>query len=272
MPDFTTSDGLRLHYSDDGAGIPVLCLAGLTRNGTDFDYVRPHLADSRMIALDCRGRGRSDWASPETYTIETETRDVLELLDHLALDRVAILGTSRGGLIALLLAATAPDRLSGIMLNDIGPEIAPAGLGIIMDRVGRNPVERTLEEAAQVRATLMAGFGDVPGDRWAEEAARHYVETEEGLAINYDPALSDAVRSGGNALMRDLWPLFDAAAPLPLAAIRGTSSDILTAETFARMRARRPDMIAAVVPERGHVPFLDEPEALEVLSRWKALL
>lgn len=272
MPDFITSDGLRLHHSDDGAGVPILCLAGLTRNGTDFDYVRPHLTGSRVIALDYRGRGRSDWGSAETYTVETEARDVLELLDHLALDRVAILGTSRGGLIALVLAATAPDRLAGIMLNDIGPEIAPAGLAAIMRYVGRTPMERTLAEAAQVRPTLMTGFDGVPGDRWAEEAERHYVETEDGLAINYDPALGDAVRSGASAPMPDLWALFDAAAPLPLAALRGAASDILTAETFARMRARRPDMIAAEVPERGHVPFLDEPESLEVLSQWRALL
>ena len=272
MPNFTTSDGLRLHYTDNGAGAPVLCLSGLTRNSTDFDYVRPHLSGSRMIALDCRGRGRSDWGLPETYTIETEARDVLELLDHLALDRAAILGTSRGGLIALVLASTAPERLSGILLNDIGPEIAPAGFAIIMGYVGRAPVERTLSEAARMRATLMRGFEGVPDDRWEEEAARHYVETEDGLAINYDPALGDAVRSAASAAMPDLWPLFDAAPPLPFAALRGANSDVLTAETFARMRARRSGMLAAEVPNRGHVPFLDEPEALEVLSQWKALL
>lgn len=272
MPDFTTSDGLRLHYDDVGVGTPVLCLSGLTRNSTDFEYVRPHLANVRMIAFDYRGRGRSDWGLPESYTIETEARDVVELLDHLALDRAAILGTSRGGLIALVLAATVPDRLSGIMLNDIGPEIAPKGLATIMDYVGRAPAERTLSESAKIRAKLMAGFDGVPDERWAEEAARHYVETEEGLAINYDPALGDAVRGGASVAMPDLWSLFDAAAPLPLAALRGANSDILTADTFARMRARRPDMIAAEVPQRGHVPFLDEPEALEVLTQWKTLL
>lgn len=272
MPDFTTSDGLRLHYTDHGQGEPILCLSGLTRNGTDFDYLRPHLDGGRMITLDYRGRGRSDWGTPESYTIETEMRDVLELLDHLGLDRVAILGTSRGGLIALILAATATDRLLGIMLNDIGPEIAPEGLAVIAEYVGRMPEERTLAEAAEIRASLMAGFVGVPEARWAEEAARHYVETGEGLAINYDPALVEAVRGGAGAPMPDFWPLFDAAADLPLAALRGANSDILSAETFERMRARRPDMIAAEVPDRGHVPFLDEPEALEVLSRWKTLL
>ena len=128
MPRFTTSDSVSLHYTDEGQGLPVLCLAGLTRDGHDFDDVAPHLRDVRLIRLDYRGRGQSDWANHETYTIPVEGRDALELLDHLGLDRAAVLGTSRGGLIAMVLAASAKDRLLGVALNDIGPEIDDAGL------------------------------------------------------------------------------------------------------------------------------------------------
>ncbi|HSG54162.1 MAG TPA: alpha/beta fold hydrolase, partial [Paracoccaceae bacterium] len=112
MPQFLTSDGLHLHYEDEGAGLAVLCLSGLTRNARDFDFVAPHLAGVRLIRLDYRGRGQSAWSpDPLTYTVPREAQDVLELLDHLGLERVAILGTSRGGLIAMVLAAMAKHRL-----------------------------------------------------------------------------------------------------------------------------------------------------------------
>ncbi len=115
MPHFTTSDGLNLHYTDDGTGLPILCLAGLTRCGRDFDFVTPHLGGNRLIKLDYRGRGGSDWADDfTTYSIPREAQDVIELLDRLGLDKVAILGTSRGGLNAMFLAATAKHRIMGI--------------------------------------------------------------------------------------------------------------------------------------------------------------
>jgi len=127
MSSFTASDGARLHYTDQGAGLPVLCLAGLTRNGSDFDYVAPHLKDVRLIRLDYRGRGKSEWTGPETYTLQREGLDAVELLDHLGLRSAAILGTSRGGIIAMGLAATVKERIKGVCLNDIGPEIAAPG-------------------------------------------------------------------------------------------------------------------------------------------------
>ncbi len=272
MPDFTTSDGLRLHFEDDGTGQPLLCLSGLTRNSTDFDYLRPHLDDARLIALDYRGRGRSDWADPATYTVPVEARDVVELLDHLGLERVAVIGTSRGGLIAMLLAATVKDRLAGVCLNDIGPDIDPAGLAVIAGYVGRAPGQRTFEEAIAARAGLMAGFEGVPENRWREEVEKHYVETEDGLAINYDPALRQAVEAGGAEPAPDLWPWFHAMEGLPLACIRGANSDLLAPATFARMKDERPDMIAVEVPGRGHIPFLDEPEALQAIAAWRARL
>jgi pimeloyl-ACP methyl ester carboxylesterase len=268
MPEYLAADGTRLFYADDGAGLPVLALPGLTRNGRDFDHVAPHLKGFRLIRPDYRGRGRSDWADPATYTIPHEAQDVLGLMDHLGLQKAAILGTSRGGLIAMVLAATAWDRLAGVALNDVGPVIAAKGLSVIQDYLGRNPAQKSYAEAAAFRARAWVHFKDVPMARWLDEVRNHYDETPDGLVIRYDPKLRDAVLAAGSAPAPDLWPLFDAMAGLPLALIRGANSDLLDKSTADEMARRRPDMIRAEVPGRGHVPFLDEPAALEVLRRW----
>jgi len=269
MGKFTTSDGLSLHYTDEGDGLPILCLAGLTRTGADFDYVAPHLAGNRLIRLDYRGRGQSgfdpDWRN---YTLPVECRDVLELLAHLELDKVAILGTSRGGLNAMGLAAGAKNRLLGVALNDVGPFIDPAGLDFIMGYIGRNPAAKTHAEAAAAMARAFPEFEGVPESRWLEEAQKHYVQDAEGLKITYDPQMRKAVEAAMGQPAPDLWPFFDAMAGLPLACIRGAASNLLSAETLAEMQKRRPDMITAVVPGRGHVPFLDEPEAIAALKEW----
>ena len=272
MPHFTTSDGLSLHYTDEGTGLPLLCLSGLTRDGRDFDYVAPHLEQVRLIRMDYRGRGQSEWGDHSQYTVPVEARDALELLDHLGLESAAVLGTSRGGLIAMLLAATAKQRLTGVALNDIGPEIAPAGLAVIEAYLGRNPAFGTLEEAAVAFSTLLTQFEGVPMTRWRAEVGKFFRETPDGLEIVYDPRLRDAVLGDGAQPAADMWPLFDALKGLPLCAIRGANSDLLTPGTFAEMRRRRPDMIAVEVPGRGHIPYLDEPEALDALTRWLAML
>ncbi|MBV6635860.1 MAG: alpha/beta hydrolase [Mameliella sp.] len=272
MPKLQTSDGISLFYRDEGEGLPLLCLAGLTRNRRDFDFVAPHLEGVRLIRLDYRGRGQSDWAPHETYQIPVEGRDALELLDHLGLEKAAILGTSRGGLIAMVLAATAKARLLGVALNDIGPEIAGPGLEVIEGYLGRKPPQKTLAEVAQRRAEVMTGFVGVSEARWMEEAERLFVQTDQGLELTYDPKLRDAVLGGGAQPAPGLWPLFDALEGLPLCAMRGENSDLLTPECFAEMRRRRPDMIATEVKGRGHIPFLDEPEALEALQGWLARL
>ncbi len=271
MPEFHAPDGARLHYADDGEGLPVLALAGLTRNGSDFDYLAPHLPDSvRLMRLDCRGRGKSDWTGPETYTVPVEAGDAIALLDHLGLDGAALIGTSRGGLIAMALAGIARERLLGACLVDIGPEIAAAGLEAIRSHVGKSPAQRTLAEAAAARAGLMKGFAGVPGSRWEEEARKHYVESPGGLKISYDPALRDAFLAAAAAPAPDLWPMFNALQGLPLALVRGANSDVLAPDVAREMRSRRPDMTFADVPDRGHVPFLDEPEALAGIRKWIA--
>ena len=267
MPFFDAADGTQLYYTDEGTGTPVLALAGLTRNTGDFDHVAPHL-DCRLIRMDYRGRGQSDWADPATYTVPQEAADALALLDHLGVDKAAILGTSRGGLIGMFLAATAKDRLLGVALNDIGPDIDSAGLDIIKAYVGRNPAQKTHAEAAAFRNAAWTQFKDVPMDRWLHEVRNHYAETPDGLVIKYDPKLREAVFESGTQPAPDLWPLFDALADLPICIIRGANSDLLTAATFNEMVRRRPDAGTAEVPGRGHVPFLDEPEALSALQDW----
>ncbi|MEM1301418.1 MAG: alpha/beta hydrolase [Pseudomonadota bacterium] len=272
MPHFHTPDGTRLYFTDEGTGTPILCLAGLTRTGRDFDYVAPHLDGVRLIRMDYRGRGQSDWADPSSYSIPQEGQDALALLDHLGLDKVAILGTSRGGLIAMGLAATVKSRLLGVALNDIGPEIADDGLDAIKAYLGRRPSFQTLDAAIAQRGSVMAGFANVPDTRWAQEVMLHYRGAPDGLDITYDPKLRDAVLSGGAQPVADLWPFFDALTGLPTALIRGANSNLLSAKTAAEMCRRRPDMIFADVPDRGHVPFLDEPAALDALRAWIAQL
>jgi pimeloyl-ACP methyl ester carboxylesterase len=269
MANFTTSDGLSLYYTDEGAGLPILCLAGLTRTTADFDYVTPHLSDHRLIKLDYRGRGKSDFdPNWKNYTLPVECRDVIELLDHLGLEKVAIIGTSRGGLNAMGLAMGAKDRLLGIALNDVGPVIDPKGIETIKDYIGRNPSAKTFEDAAAAMAQAFPEFTNMPEGRWLEEARKHYTQDADGLHITYDKRLRDAVLAAGEQMMPDLWPFFDAMADLPLVLIWGLNSNLLSVDTVTEMQKRRPDMILGRVPDRGHIPFLDEPEAVTALNKW----
>ncbi|HMO70744.1 MAG TPA: alpha/beta hydrolase [Paracoccaceae bacterium] len=271
---FTARDGARLAYDDaiigGGEGLPVLCLPGLTRTMGDFSYLMPHLPPCRLIRMDYRGRGASQWTGAATYTIPQEAADALALLDHLGVAKAAVIGTSRGGLIGMFLAATAKDRLLGLCLNDVGPVVARAGLERIMDYVGRNPRARTHAELAAALPRNMPGFEGVPPARWLEEARLHYAETAQGLQITYDPTLREAFLKAFEGPPADLWPLFDALAGLPLALVRGANSDLLDAATTAEMARRRPDMTLAEVPGRAHIPFLDEPEAVAAVRAFLA--
>ncbi|MBE2275776.1 MAG: alpha/beta hydrolase [Rhodobacteraceae bacterium] len=265
---FTAADGARLAYLDQGAGLPVLCLAGLTRTKADFDDALPALAGCRVIRMDYRGRGESAFTGPATYTVPQEAADALALLDHLGLPRAAVLGTSRGGLIALLLAATAKDRLLGLCLNDIGPEIHAPGLARIADYIGLRPAARTHAEMATKLAATSPGMEGIAPDRWLAIATRLYRATADGLDLRYDPALRQAFTAAFSGPVPDLMPLWQATQGLPVALIRGANSDLLTREAADRMAEIRPDLIRAEVPGRAHVPFLDEPEAVAALHRW----
>ena len=260
---FTTSDGLKLAWAEEGAGLPVLCLPGLTRNAADFDELAAALGGRfRLIRLTLRGRGTSD-RDPDwkNYNVAVEARDVVEFLDFLRLPKVTIVGTSRGGLIAMVLAATVKDRLAGVLLNDIGPVLEAEGLANIMSYLGVPPKAKT---HAEVVLALEARMGDrfpqLPPEKWLSLAERWFDQGPDGLVLNYDPRLREALEAAEGPAP-DMWPLFDALAGLPLAVVRGANSDLLSAATVAEMARRHPGLIAAEVPGRGHVPFLNEPEA-----------
>lgn len=270
MTYFTTSDGKRLYFEDSGMGTPVLCLAGLTRNSRDFSQLAPHLSDMRMIKLDARGRGRSDHdADYVNYTVVRESLDAIELLDHLNLHKVVFLGTSRGGLLAMTLAVSHPERLAGVILNDVGPVIEPAGIARIMEYVGAPPASKTYDEAAAALKTVMEPhFPDVSLDVWRQQAENQYEQTPEGLALRYDPALRTALLEQAAAgAAPDLWPFFEALRDIPTGVLRGRNSNILSPETLAQMRKCHPNLVSAEIPDRGHVPFLDEPQSLDVIHK-----
>lgn len=269
MKPFKTSDGLTLAYRDEGQGTPVLCLSGLTRNSTDFNYMAPHAKGVRLIRLDMRGRGQSDF-DPDfnNYNLVREAQDALELLDHLELPQVAIIGTSRGGLISMGLAAAHHDRLLGVMLNDIGPVLEPAGLEAIIGFLGNRPPYKSYDEAAAKLPLVSTGFANIPQQRWHDEACTRWIEKPDGLHLRYDSKLRDAVEAQSHGNDVDLWAYFDAYAELPLALVRGENSDLLSRETVSEMRRRKPDMIFSEVKDRAHIPFLDEPESLDVLEQF----
>ncbi len=271
---FTARDGARLAFRDQERrevkegrpqGPVLLCLSGLTRDMADFDYMLPHLPPVRLIRMDYRGRGASEWTGADSYTVQQEADDALALLDHLGVEKAVVIGTSRGGMIAMYLAYMARDRVAGVLLNDVGPELAPTGLSRIFDYLGRNPVWKTHEQAANALPQVIEGFAGVPPSRWLEEVRHHYLQTDKGLRITYDPSLRDAFIDAMKDKPANLWPFFDALTGLPLALLRGANSDLLLPDTASKMRARRPDMLYAEVPDRAHIPFLDEPASVQVI-------
>lgn len=269
MKDFKTSDGLRLDYRDDGQGPAVLCLPGLTRDLSDFDEFAAATSGIRLVRLTLRGRNGSDFdPNFANYNIVQESRDVVEFMDFLGLEKAIIIGTSRGGFISMVLAATVPDRLAGVLLNDIGPELDPLGMGRIMDYLGVAPKANDLDGLIKALKTNMAqDFPKLSDTKWAELARRWFKVDTSGVRLNYDPKMRDAMLEQNQKPTPDLWPLFDMMADIPLALLRGENSDLLSLDTVEKMQNRRPDMIYANIPDRGHVPFLDEKKSLQVFEK-----
>lgn len=272
---FEAPDRRRLAYQDTGGNGPaVLCLAGLTRNARDFAGLAAHLAARfRVLRIDSRGRGLSEWADDPVaeYTVPVEARDALALLDHLAIARAAVIGTSRGGILGMVIGATAPARLSCLVLNDIGPVLEPRGLAAIMDFLGIEPRADSFEAAAAgLERAMGADFPDLTAKHWVGFARTIYRDADGRPRLSYDARLRRAVDAAMAAAKQagasDLWGFFDALAGLPVLAIRGENSNILSPETLAEMGRRRPDMAQLTVANRGHAPFLDEPEALAAIE------
>ncbi len=269
MKTFRSSDGLTLAYQDRGSGRPVLCLAGLTRNSRDFECLRGPLSEFRLIMPDYRGRGGSDW-DPQflNYNPAVEAGDAFELLDHLGIGRVMILGTSRGGIVAMLMALTDRARVGGILFNDIGPAIETAGFQRILRYLGRNPECKNMEDAAQQLADGSLDFRGVPLSKWRQEAENRFRQVGDRVVISYDPGLRPASIAAFEDGDIDLWPQFSGLKGIPMSLIRGENSDLLSAGTAAKMRQVCPDLSETVALNRGHCPFLDEPESLTAIRRF----
>ena len=274
---FQTDDGLTLFARDysltPSALTPLLCLPGLTRNSKDFETIAPWLAHTRrVIAPDFRGRGLSQFAGdPASYRPDVELADMIGLLSFLKIDRVAIIGTSRGGIAGMLMAALHRDRLAGLLLNDIGPKLEPAGLLRIRTYLG---VQAKFESWSAAIASLKSsnpGFESLSAGEWQAFAQRVFKETDGEPCINYDPALAttfptvDDIESGRVAT---LWELCAHLAGLPLTVVRGEHSDLLSSATVEAMKQMNADLDATTVSSRGHAPFLDEMEAKEAILRW----
>jgi len=273
---FTAPDGVSTYYrrypAEGGErGRPVLCMHGLTRNSRDFEDVAPRLAalGRTVLAVDVRGRGRSDRdPNPENYRPDVYVEDMLGLLDKAGIAQVDALGTSMGGLMTMILAGGHAERLGACALNDIGPVIDPKGLARIQSYVGgAGPFLSWSEAAEAIRAVNGVAFPNETGEAfWLTFARRTCVERPDGLIeLDYDPAISAAVKSGDVA-PPELWPFFDALDGKPLLLVRGALTDLLSKDTVAEMKRRRPDMVHVDVPAVGHAPTLSEPVARAALD------
>jgi pimeloyl-ACP methyl ester carboxylesterase len=266
---FRAPDGARIFRRDYDVAPPgraaMLCLPGLTRTSRDFaGLAARHAPRRRVIAPDMRGRGRSDRADPATYAVAAEAADVLGLLDALGVERVVAVGTSRGGLIAMMLAAMRPGLLAGAVLNDIGPAIEVDGLRRLIEGLEAAPEGWPDWNAAAsaLRARLEPEFPDLTAAQWGAFARRAFAERDGRPVRDWDPALIAASRMVLDQPLPDLWPLFESLKPVPTLALRGALSTLLSDATLSAMAAAHPDFASAVIPARGHAPFLDEPESV----------
>jgi pimeloyl-ACP methyl ester carboxylesterase len=274
---FDSHDGLRLFsrvYPGPAAGAPaVVCLHGLMRNGRDFEELAVHLAARcRVIVPDVRGRGLSARdPSFNNYQIPIYLRDLLLLLAGLGAQRVTVIGTSMGGLMAMVLAVMQPGLVAGIVLNDVGPEIEPAGLARIRGYAGKAaPVHSWPEAVALVRGVYGSAWPDLSDERWERIARLSYRADAQGVPqADADPLIGEPLRNSDGAAP-NLWPLWGALAKVPMLAIRGAHSDVLGAATLARMQREKPDLRVLTVADRGHAPLLDEPQCVAAIDAFLA--
>jgi pimeloyl-ACP methyl ester carboxylesterase len=265
---WVSNDGLRLHYRDYAGPAdrpPILCIPGLTRNARDFEGVAGRLAgDWRLICVELRGRGESAQAKDAmSYVPLTYVADVEALIVALALKRFLLFGTSLGGLITMLLTASRRERIAGALLNDIGPVMEARGLDHIRSYVGRSQNWPTWLHAARFLAEAQRDrYPDWGLDQWLVYAKRLCRLTPGGrIVFDYDMRIAEPFKAPAGEAGFDLWPAFRALAGIPSLIVHGEISDLLSAETVARMKTEAPGMASVTVPRTGHAPTLDEPEA-----------
>lgn len=268
---FSAQDGTRIHYRRYGdralAGTPVLCLAGLTRNSRDFNKLATRLGKDRLVLCpDYRGRGQSAHADYRTYAPGNYVSDVMHLLAVEDIHRVIVIGTSLGGLLAMALTVAIPAALAGMVINDVGPDISADGQTRILDYVGVDQRHATLEKAAEaMRKTYGAAFPDWSEEDWLTNAAGTYTHdaAANNWKLDYDLKLRDALaEQAKSGALPDLWALFRGLSHLPALLVHGALSDVLKAETVARMQREKPDMELVTLDNRGHAPSMTEPACL----------
>jgi pimeloyl-ACP methyl ester carboxylesterase len=267
------SDGLKLHVREYGTrsapGLPVVCLPGFTRTVADFAALAPALASGppqrRVIVIDSRGRGQSEYdRNPANYNLMVELSDIVSVLIALAVRPAVFIGTSRGGLLAMLLGAAHPTMIAGVVLNDVGPVIEPKGLARIKSTVGNLPQPRSLQDGAEILRRLMATqFPKLTVDQWLGYAQQTWQMKNGAVVPIYDVRLARVF--AGFDIERPLptlWNEFDTLAHLPMLVIRGANSDLLSAATVTAMRERHAKMEWVEVPDQGHAPLLEADDIL----------
>lgn len=273
---YTSQDGLKLYARDYGErtapGTPVICLPGLTRNSKDFEPLAEHLsARHRVLCPDFRGRGRSEycdnWAD---YTPVHEMMDTLDLMGAAGIGHAIFIGTSRGGIVIMALAAFRPNVIKAAILNDVGPEVDMKGIARIAGYVGVMEKPATWDEAAvKLRVMNEREFPNLTSDEWRTFARRTFAEEHGAPKFDYDPKIGTAMRKGLEASKGEvptMWPQFGALAQMPLLVVRGENSDLLSADIVERMKGAHPAMKSVTAKDRGHAPFLDEPEVLAAID------
>lgn len=270
----SASDGLRLHARCYGRGslpgLPVICLPGLARTAADFEKLAIALSGHadrprRVVALDYRGRGESDYdRNPANYAFHIELADMLAAATALDALPAVIVGTSRGGILAMLLAAMRPTAIAGVVLNDIGPVIEPKGLMRIKGYVGKLPEPRSFDEGAEILRRLFdAQFPKLTDEDWMAASLRTFKEQNGRLVPTYDVRLANTLEGiNFERPLPPLWKEFDALARVPLMVVRGANSDLLSPETVEAMRARRAEMDVVEVSDQGHAPLLAEDDVI----------
>ncbi len=276
---FRVRDGLRLYgrrYPVPGSRrTPVLCLAGLTRNSRDFHDVAQYLSSGprarEVYTLDYRGRGKSDWdRNWKNYAVPIEAADVIDYLTYAGLKEVAVIGTSRGGLVTMIMAAMQPSSIKLAIMNDIGPVIERDGLMRIASYVGRVPLPRDWQEATTIaRDVNKRSFPGVDDETWGEVARQWYNEKRGKPAPGYDPSLKNAL-SVLDGPVPELWPQFEALAKVPLLVLRGENSDILSQATVDLMAERHAGLEQFTVPKQGHAPLMKDLPTQEAIATFIA--
>jgi pimeloyl-ACP methyl ester carboxylesterase len=277
----TALDGLSLHVRKYGAhvvsALPVVCLPGLARTAADFHPLATALAadpaNPRLVlALDYRGHGQSQYdRNPNNYSIRVTLADLSTVLAAFQITSVIFIGTSFGGILAMMVAVMPPVAIAGVILNDIGPVMEPRGLMRIKTYVGKLPTARNFEEGAEIlRWLFKAQFTNLTPQDWIAFAQRTWRECRGTLVPSHDPKLGRALRGLSLERLPILWDQFNALARIPLMVIRGANSDMLAKPTLNEMLVRRDQLEVVVVPDQGHAPLLFEPKVIRRIAAFIA--